>query len=119
MSLNDFKQTNALGDDVYYALPQGKSRTYAPLDTPPKVVVVERLALSRLPGAMRNMGWDTAAALMQRWFDSPAWEMPDSWKKDKTQPDFKQLPSGQCDESIVTMAWAMTFARCRDAVAVA
>lgn len=56
MSLNDFKQTNALGPDVYYALPQAESRTYAPTGTPPKVVVVERLALSRLPAAMRSMG---------------------------------------------------------------
>ncbi|MBI6846003.1 hypothetical protein BTW15_12695 [Pseudomonas syringae pv. tomato] len=119
MSLNDFQRTNAVGPDTYFALPQGVSRTYAPLDTPPKQVIIENLALSRIPGAMRNMGWDTAAALMQRWFDSPGWEMPADWKKPRTQPNPMNLPPDQCDENIVKMAWAMQFSRCREAVAVA
>ncbi|KPX76661.1 MULTISPECIES: DUF6402 family protein [Pseudomonas syringae group] len=116
MSLNDFQRTNALGPDTYFALPQGISRTYAPLDTPPKKVIIENLALSRIPGAMRNMGWDTAAELMQRWFDSPAWEMPAEWKVRETQPDPMSLSPAQCDESIVKMEWAMQFERCRQAV---
>ncbi|EPN30284.1 hypothetical protein A245_45848, partial [Pseudomonas syringae pv. actinidiae ICMP 19096] len=41
MSLNDFQRTNAVGPDTYFALPQGVSRTYAPLDTPPKQVIIE------------------------------------------------------------------------------
>ncbi|MGN2388023.1 DUF6402 family protein [Pseudomonas viridiflava] len=119
MSLNDFQRTNAVGPDTYFALPQGVSRTYAPLDTPPKQVIIENLALSRIPGAMRNMGWDTAAALMQRWFDSPGWEMPADWKKPETQPDPMSLSPEQCDEDIVKMEWAMQFERCRTAIAVA
>lgn len=117
MSLNDFQRTNAVGPDTYFALPQGVSRTYAPLDTPPKQVIIENLALSRIPGAMRNMGWDTAAALMQRWFDSPGWEMPADWKKKETRPEPAALMPEQCDEDIVKMEWAMTFERCREAVA--
>ncbi|GGJ51001.1 hypothetical protein GCM10009085_50500 [Pseudomonas avellanae] len=116
MSLNDFQRTNALGPDTYFALPQGISRTYAPLDTPPKKVIIENLALSRVPGAMRNMGWDTAAALMQRWFDSPAWEMPAEWKKEKTKPSSLNLNPAHCDDGIVKMDWAMKFERCRNAV---
>ncbi|WP_440092884.1 DUF6402 family protein [Pseudomonas syringae] len=119
MSLNDFQRTNALGPDTYYALPQGASHTYAPTDTPAKEVTIQSLALSRIPGAMRNMGWDTAAALMQRWFDSPAWEMPEKWKVRKTQPDPLSLSPAQYDESIVKMEWAMQFERCRQAVEVA
>ncbi|RMN25090.1 hypothetical protein ALQ62_03577 [Pseudomonas coronafaciens pv. zizaniae] len=119
MSLNDFQRTNALGPDTYYALPQGASHTYAPTDTPAKEVIIQSLALSRLPGAMRNMGWDTAAALMQRWFDSPAWEMPEEWKEEKTKPDPSTLLSAQCDENIVKMDWAMQFERCRYAVKLA
>lgn len=119
MSLNDFQQANALGRDAFYLLPQAESKTYAPTGTPPKQVVIQRLALSRLPAAMRNMGWDTAAALMQRWFDSPAWQMPEGWKEKDTQPDPMSLSAAQCDETIVKMDWAMKFDRCRDAVAVA
>lgn len=116
MSLNDFQRTNAIGPDTLFALPHATSQTYAPTDTPPKEVIVEPLALTRLPAAMRNMGWYTAAALMQRWFDSPAWEMPEEWKKSKTQPKTMSLSPAQCDQSIVKMGWAMGFERCRDAV---
>ncbi|MDU8502542.1 DUF6402 family protein [Pseudomonas syringae] len=119
MSLNDFQRTNALGPDTYFALPQGASHTYAPTDTPAKEVIIQSLALSRIPGAMRNMGWNTAAALMQRWFDSPAWEMPEEWKERETQPDPMSLSPAQCDENIVKMEWAMQFERCRQAVEVA
>ena len=116
MSLNDFEQTNALGRNTYFVLPDGESETYAPRDTPPKKVVLEPLALSRLPGAMRNMGWHTAAALMQRWFDSPAWEMPEDWKTTSMQPNALSLTAAQCDEAIVKMEWAMKFQRCREAM---
>lgn len=116
MSLNDFQRANALGHDAFYLLPQAESQTYAPTDTPPKQVVIERLALTRLPAAMRSMGWDTAAALMQRWFDSPAWQMPEAWKEPKTQPAPLSLTATRCDESFVKMAWAMKFERCRQAV---
>lgn len=119
MSLNDFQRTNAVGPDTFFSLPQGDSQTYAPTNTPPKQVIIESLALSRLPGAMRNMGWNTAAALMQRWFDSPAWQMPESWKEYKTQPDPLSLTAAQCDESIVKMEWAMKFESCRRALEVA
>ncbi|WP_085744806.1 DUF6402 family protein [Pseudomonas syringae] len=98
---------------------QGASHTYAPTATPAKEVIIQSLALSRIPGAMRNMGWDTAAALMQRWFDSPAWEMPEKWKEQETQPDPMSLSPAQCDECIVKMEWAMQFERCRQAVEVA
>lgn len=51
MSLNDFQRTNAIGPDTLFALPQATSQTYAPTDTPPKEVIVEPLALTRLPAA--------------------------------------------------------------------
>jgi hypothetical protein len=64
---------------------------------------------------MTKMGWGTAAALMQRWFDSPAWEMPEDWKKERTQPPPMSLAAAQCDVDIVKMTWAMEFERCRTA----
>lgn len=119
MSLNDFQHTNAVGPDTLFELPEAQSQTYAPTETPPKQVIVESLALTRLPAAMRNMGWGTAAALMQRWFDSPAWAMPEEWKKPNTQANSIKLPAAQCDEDIVKMEWAMGFERCRNALALA
>ena len=119
MSLNDFEQTNALERDTYFVLPGGESQTYAPRNTPPKKVVLEPLALSRLPGAMRSMGWHTSAALMQRWFDSPAWEMPEDWKATNKQPDPMSLTKVQCDESIVKMDWALKFPACQEALKIA
>ncbi len=53
---------------------------------------------------------------MQRWFDSPAWAMPEAWKVLKTQPAPLSLKPAQCDESIVKMEWAMGYERCREAV---
>jgi hypothetical protein len=44
MSLNDFEQTDALGRETYFVLPGGESETYAPLDTPPKQVLLQPLA---------------------------------------------------------------------------
>lgn len=119
MSLNDFQRTNAVGPETLFALPQAASQTYAPTETPAKEVIVESLPLTRLPVAMRKMGWGTAAALMQRWFDSPAWEMPEDWKDDQTQPAPLSLAAAQCDQSIVKMDWAIKFERCRKAVEIA
>ncbi len=56
---------------------------------------------------------------MQRWFDSPAWSMPENWKEKDTQPDPMSLSALQCDECIVKMDWAMKFRRCQNAVAIA
>ncbi|MFD2643447.1 DUF6402 family protein [Pseudomonas japonica] len=116
MSLNDFEQTNALGPDTLFALPNATLDTAPGKDHPPKKIVINRLALTRLPGAMRNMGWETAAALMQRWFDSPAWAMPEAWKEVETQPHPFTLRPENCDQSIVKMDWAMRFEHCRKAV---
>lgn len=116
MPLNEFQEAKAQSRDALNLLPQAQSKTYARTGTPSKQVAIQHLALSRLPAAMRNMGWDTAAALMQRWFDSPAWQMPEEWKEDQTQPASQSLSAAHCDESIVKMAWAMKFERCRKAV---
>lgn len=119
MSLNDFEQTNALGPDTLFALPNATLETAPGKDHPPKKIVINRLALTRLPGAMRNMGWETAAALMQRWFDSPAWAMPEEWKEHETQPDSMSLSAAHCDDNIVKMEWAMQFKTCRNAIRIA
>ena len=115
MSLNCFLSTNAVGPEALSKMPKATSMTHNDPFRPAKKVFFQHLALTRLPAAMRSMGWGTAAALMQRWFDSPAWAMPQEWKEQKTQPDPLRLKPGQCDQSIVKMEWAMKFERCRKA----
>ncbi|MDR0279101.1 MAG: DUF6402 family protein [Paucimonas sp.] len=119
MSLNDFEQTNALGPETLFTLPNATLETAPGKDHPPKKIMINRLALTRLPGAMRNMGWETAAALMQRWFDSPAWAMPNEWKEYETQPGSMSLSAAHCDDQIVKMEWAMQFESCRNAIRIA
>jgi len=75
-------------------------------DTRPHKLVVEALPISRIPGAMQNMGWDVSAALMEHWFSSPAHEMLHEEKRDARLVDAKHI-----DESIVTMGWALKFDR--------
>lgn len=119
MSLNDFEQADALGPDTLYVLSNATLDTAPGKNHPPKKVVINRLALTRLPKAMRNMGWETAAALMQRWFDSPAWAMPAEWKDTRTQPNSMSFSDANCDQQIVKMAWAMRYESTRNAVELA
>ncbi|OLS60852.1 DUF6402 family protein [Pseudomonas putida] len=119
MSLKDFQQATALGPDALFLLEGVTLDTLPGRDHPPKQIVIQALPLSKVPVAMRKMNWHTAAALMQRWFDSPAWQMPEAWKEEKTRPDPMTLTRAHCDEGIVKMSWAMGFARCREAVSLA
>jgi len=119
MSLNDFERADALGPDTLYVLPNATLDTAPGKDHPPKKVVINRLALTRLPKAMRNMGWETAAALMQRWFDSPAWAMPAEWKDTRTQPNSMSLGAANCDDRIVKMEWAIRYEGVQNAIKVA
>ncbi|MDU9394012.1 DUF6402 family protein [Pseudomonas sp. zfem002] len=119
MSLKDFQQTTALGPDALFLLENATLDTRPGRYHEPKQIVINALPLTKVPVAMRKMGWHTSAALMQRWFDSPGWQMPEAWKQTQTQPDPAHLNNAQCDEHIVKMDWAMNFQRCREAVAVA
>jgi hypothetical protein len=115
MGYKDFTQTEALGPDTMFLHPDAHSVTSPAQNTTPKTVMLRILELSKIPNAMRQMGWDVSAALMQRWFDSPAWTMPPSWKDGSASIDSLSIPSSQCDDRVVTMAWAMHFPRCREA----
>ncbi|WP_175651147.1 DUF6402 family protein [Pseudomonas sp. Marseille-P9899] len=116
MSLKDFQPATALGPDALFLLENATLDTSPDGHERPKQIVINALPLSKLPVAMRKMGWHTSAALMQRWFDSPGWQMPESWKSEGGQPGPLELPSTQCDEILVKMSWAMGFDRCQAAV---
>ncbi|APG02496.1 hypothetical protein BJI69_00315 [Luteibacter rhizovicinus DSM 16549] len=106
MGLKDFSL--AKDGTSPHALISPTPATLTPVsDTRPHKLVVEPLAISRIPGAMRNMGWNVSAALMERWFSSPPKEMQEDEKKDASLVDPRHI-----DETIVTMAWALQFDRC-------
>lgn len=116
MSLKDFQQTTALGPDALFLLENATLDASPGGHERPKQIVINRLPLSKLPVAMRRMGWHTSAALMQRWFDSPGWQMPEAWKEEGSQPAPLEISSAQCEENFVKMSWAMGFDRCQAAV---
>lgn len=116
MSLKDFQPTTALGPDALFLLENATFETKPGGHHQPTQIVINALPLTRLPVAMRKMGWHTSAALMQRWFDSPGWQMPGAWKTDGGHPAPLELSNAQCDESLVKMSWALGFERCQTAV---
>jgi hypothetical protein len=85
-------------------------------DTRPHQLVVMPLPISRIPKAMRNMGWNVSASLMERWFASSPWAMPDSWKHETTKLRAMTIDAAHIDESIVSMRWALSFPRCAEAL---
>lgn len=64
MSLKDFQQTTALGPDALFLLEGATFDTSPGGHHRPKQIVINALPLSKLPVAMRRMGWYTSAALV-------------------------------------------------------
>jgi hypothetical protein len=114
MSLNDFSAANALEATALFVLPEARSTLSPVSKTEPKRVPTQRLEITRIPQAMRKMGWVTAARMMERWFSTPAWEMPANVKA----PGFDErtLHSTHYDDSIIAMAWAQKFQRVQDGI---
>lgn len=81
---------------------------------PPKVRLFQ---LDDIPVVMRSrMGWPVAAALMERWFRGAAFEITGPIKLSLGKDRLSRLPPARLDESIVTMAWALRFARVQAAL---
>lgn len=76
---------------------------------PPKQ---KRFRLDDIPNVMRSrLGWSVAAALMDRWFKTPAYVMPDAMKSGLVPSQLNQLNAAQLDEHTVKMGWALSYAR--------
>lgn len=73
-----------------------------------ETVYIDRLTLRKLPDVMKNMGWNTAAALMERWFTSPAF----IWTQEIRDTYFDNpliIKQGHYDDKIVKMVWYLKF----------
>jgi hypothetical protein len=117
VSLIDFSRaSDGLGPDTMIT-PEHMELRLKPISDPePTKVVIPTMHIREIPGAMRRMSWDVSAALMERWFEAPAWTMPKEWKKKETQPEPKDIPVDHLNTSIVSMDWARSFHRCHKAM---
>lgn len=95
------------------------SNSPAPLtkisDKTPHKVAIKPLPIGLIPGAMRNMGWTVSAALMERWFASEPWHMPDAEKVADSHATSLMTPA-RVDDHIVTISWALKYRRFVDAL---
>lgn len=82
----------------------------------PQDIVVPQMRIQAIPSAMRQMGWSVSAALMERWFASAEWVMPESWKSKNEQPSASQIPPAHLDTQLVSMAWAVGYPRAMEAI---
>lgn len=73
-----------------------------------ETVTIERLKLREIPGVMRKMGWDTSAALMERWFNAPAFvctkEVIDNYYHNPLSIEPEHF-----DDQIVKMDWYLKY----------
>ncbi|HEY4292947.1 DUF6402 family protein, partial [Luteibacter sp.] len=107
---------DGLGPDTMMT-PEHMELRLKPISDPePTKVVIPTLHIREIPGAMRRMGWPVSAALMERWFEAPAWTMPGAWKTPKGPPEPLAIPAAHVDTSIARMDWAISFSRCRNAI---
>lgn len=77
-------------------------------------VEVTPLQVTEIPAAMRKMGWKRSAKLLDRWFSSPAWAMPESWKSGRDMPKALYIPSEHCDEETIKMSWVLNYPRVKE-----
>ena len=70
--------------------------------------------LSDLPAVMRNMGWEIAPALMEKWFKEKSFVLTEDISKKYNAAPTK-IPDEHCDETTVKMEWIKSFSRGREA----
>ncbi|HEY4291418.1 DUF6402 family protein [Luteibacter sp.] len=114
MGIADFSRIQ--GSAEVFLVPKHIKVKPKPRGEAPQDVVVPRMRIQAIPSAMRQMGWTVSAALMDRWFTSPGWAMPDDWKTKEGQPMAGQIPASQLDTQLVSMEWAARYPRAIDAM---
>ncbi|MEC4720576.1 DUF6402 family protein [Noviherbaspirillum sp. CPCC 100848] len=70
--------------------------------------------LIEMPGVMVGMNAGVGARLMTRWFNSPSFVLPSSWRSGRT--DFRAVSRKRFDTGILKMSWLTGFARARQAL---
>ena len=77
----------------------------------------DELSLSDIPCLLQNMGWHTAAALMNHWFSTkPAFKMSDKLRNKYILGKAIDIPVAHYNDSIVKMAWAIRYKQVQDAI---
>lgn len=77
----------------------------------------DELSLSDIPCLLQNMGWHTAAALMNHWFSTkPAFKMSDELRRKYIIGKTIDIPVAHYNDSIVKMAWAIRYKQVQDTI---
>jgi hypothetical protein len=71
------------------------------------------LLITDLPDIMQGQNWPVAAACMRRWFNGPAWTLPQNVKIGATP--MADLPAYALETGILKMDWALGFDRVKTA----
>ncbi|MDR0806496.1 MAG: DUF6402 family protein [Enterobacteriaceae bacterium] len=101
--------SSILGSDAQFVIEDEKTRLLEQNST--SVIDIKPLEITEIPAIMRKMGWKQSAKLMERWFNSPAWEMPVAWKNGKEMPQSLYIPEQHCDDQTIKMSWALEYPR--------
>jgi hypothetical protein len=73
--------------------------------------------LVEIPDVMeKRLNARQGAELMRRWFDSPAFTLPEPWRLGHV--NYRSVPAKNLDASIIKMSWVTGFARARAALGV-
>lgn len=117
MALNDFAHANDVAPRGLLLQPQHVKPKLTPASNKqPVQIVVPEMNIEAIPNAMRRMGWQFAAVLMERWFAHAGWTMPNDWKgNDSGAGPSTLIDEAHVDDQIITMAWALGFRRCEKA----
>lgn len=90
------------------------TNTAAAENAAPQLQQVRIFRITDIPNVMQHkLHWPVAASLMRRWFANSAYTMSSDVKNNRIDP--RTLPASRCDESIVTMRWALLFSRVNQA----
>lgn len=107
--------------DVYDALRSGYARAVRVVSTEASYQEVNDLScykdfqIVEIPEIMeKRMQSPVGAQLMRRWFRSPRFVLPESWRKGEY--NFLSVPSQNIDNSIVKMDWVKRFSRATSAI---
>ena len=93
------------------------SKTSPQNNTVGKLINFEVFHIDQIPDAMRKMGWEVSAQMMEHWFSiSPALKMNEKQKTDYITRDPRELPSSIVNNSIIKMKWALDFLQPQEAI---
>lgn len=93
------------------------SKTSPQSNTIGKIFDCEVFHIDQIPDAMRKMGWEVSAQIMDHWFSiSPAYKMNEDDKSTYLKGDPRLIPESAVNQSIIKMQWALQFVQIQEGI---